>query len=112
MEKKDPNQNDVIGFKELMDDIELPNKSKSRQKSEDHSYKMHTFLEYESNRLSKILDFYDMKILGLKNYPQSEKIHFDLEQELLVEKKLLIQKLKWKKSPLSQNLQGIFKIHF
>ena len=93
-----------------MDSVEA-NKFK-KKKAEAHSYKMHTFLEYESKRLSKILDFYDTKVLGLKSYPQSLKIETELEGSLHNEKENLIRKLKREKSPLSNNINAILKIHF
>lgn len=104
-------KDDMIGFKDLMNDYGIQRPKVSSRDTE-FSYKMLTFLEKESERLGKIIEFCDEKTLSLKSYPQNIKLELEVDLELKREKQKLIQRLRWENSPLSVNIDNMLKTHF
>lgn len=104
-------KDNLIGFKDIIDEYGVKKSAKQLRESE-FNYKMLTFLDKESERLSKVINFCDDKITVLKKYPQNIKLEVELEVQLKLEKSKLVQRLRWDKSPLSVNIDTMLKTHF
>ena len=104
-------KDDMIGFKGLMNDYGIK-RPKASSRDNEFTYKMLSFLEKESERLGKIIEFCDEKTLSLKSFPQNIKLEIEVDLELKKEKQKLIQRLRWEKSPLSVNIDNMLKTHF
>lgn len=111
MAKKNNFQEDMIGFKDFMDDE--PQKKTTRAKRDTSSgHELLTFLERESTRLSKVLDLCEEKTFNLKKYPQSDKIVEEIEQSLITARKDVIKRMSAITSPLTKNLNELLNSHF
>lgn len=102
---------DLIGFKDFLD-YEGQRKASSKTRTDHSGFELFTFLEQDSNRLSKLISLLEEKTYMLKNYPQDvsllikqEKINIDL-------RKKVIEKLKRDDSPLINSLNELLIPHF
>lgn len=109
MSKKD--DKNLIGFKDFLDyqEEKLPKIVKRNQPS---NYELYSFLERESERLSRLLKMFEEKAFVMKNYPQDTKIIIDTESDIIEKRIEVISKLSSKESSLNKNLQSILNAHF
>ena len=113
MEKKNKKKDELVGFREFIEDEGLKRPRKhSASKDKDQSYQLLTFLERESLRLGKLIDLCEEKVYIEKNYPQHMNIELELENLFIKKQIEIIQRLRWENSPFSQNLGNLLSSHF
>lgn len=102
---------DLIGFKEFIEYEEKKRPTHSRRSKSSGLHHL-SFLESESQRLSKTLELCEEQTFGINRYPQDKKILEKQDQLIEKNRMIIIELLRRKDSPLTKNLTEIFKIHF
>jgi hypothetical protein len=109
MTKKD-SKDDLIGFQEF---IEYKEKKMPKiNKNASTGFELYSFIERDSQRLSKLLSLFEEKTFMLNTYPQDAKITLDLENEIILKKEALIKKFKNPTSQLNKNINDLLSNHF
>jgi hypothetical protein len=105
-------KDDLIGFRDFieLEGIKKPIGTHKRDISTDHE--LSSFLEKESERLSKAIEVCEDRVYSLKNYSQYEALK--TEQVLMNEKYKNIVTIELAKhnSILTRNLTELFQNHF
>ena len=84
-------------------------KTRSEQNS---GFVLFSFLEKESERLSKLLIFFQEKCLSLKRFPQTKALIAQEEKRRDLLQKELLTHLNQPDSVLTKNISEILKSHF
>jgi hypothetical protein len=109
--KKDEN----IGFKEFLEGedkafLENPNiGSKSRNNS---NFELETFLEQDSNRMSKLIETFEEKAFVIKKFSQFPQLEIEAEAKNIAARIETIELCTRENSPLFANIDSIFKKFF
>lgn len=102
---------DLIGFRDFLEaegektSAKLPNKRFS-------DFELMTFLEQDSNRITKHIDTFEEKVYMIKNYPQDIKLLTDQEVNVESKKGEVLAHLKRNDSPFFINFSDIYKSFF
>ncbi len=107
--KNDPG--DLIGFKDFLDyqEEKIPKRMKRASSS---GFELYSFLERESERLSRFLSLFEEKAFVIKNFPQDTKIIIDTESKIIESRINLINKLAAPKSQINLNIEEVLARHF
>lgn len=107
---KNKNNDDMIGFKDFIENDKATTKRSSNQRIKD--FELMTFLEQESKRLTKHIEMLEEKVYIIKNFSQGEKLLRDQEKKLADSKRKLIEIIKKKDSSFMKQMNSIFKDYF
>lgn len=113
--KKDIADDDLKGFEELLQDnkdqkfMQAPQKNK-KQKEAESGLELITFLEEESIRLDKLVDFFDHKID--KSFAQTQQLVENQKAQNAKIRESILEILSQNQSPLLKSLGEIFDHHF
>ena len=114
MSKKSNDESEnLVGFKDFLDgQSAYKHKRPSRKADSEGNYGLFTFLERESIRLSKTLNFLDTKVLSLKNNPQGTYLVEQEKKRLAETKKKLLKEMIKKESTATKNISELLESHF
>lgn len=107
---KNKSNDDMIGFKDFIENDKSTNKRSSNQRIKD--FELMTFLEQESKRLTKHIEMLEEKVYVIKNFSQGEKLLRDQERKLAESKKKLIEMIKKKDSSFMKQMNSTFREYF
>lgn len=102
---------DLIGFRDFIDgeNNSAPKGAKRRRESNSAGFELLTFLENESQRLDKQNKFLEEKVYMIKNFPQSNRIQFQLDEEIDSQIDILDKMLLKKDSSFFKSMNEILK---
>jgi hypothetical protein len=103
---------DLSGFSELLDNKKQAPKRKTSSSSKVETYELLTFIEDETNRLSKLCDFFDSKLKNSVQYSQTDEVIKRQNQHNRRLKDKLKNELEGKDSEFTKNLAHLFDSHF
>lgn len=106
------------GFEHVVDLLIDENEKKEKEKTEKirakhgDSYELYNFLELENNRLNKLDQLFSYKAHNIIHYSQIAKLKKIQQNNLIKEKRKLLEKLLTQKSPYLANLEYFFNQSF
>ena len=111
MSKKKNDPNDLIGFKDFIEQ-DKNNTPAKKNKDSIKNYEVMTFLGQEVARLKNSMNLLEEKTFMLKNFPQDTKLTVQQEAENLENKLNLITDLSENGDILKKNLNELLSSHF
>ena len=105
-------KDDLIGFREFIEAEGITPQKEAPKRDTSTGHELATFLERESDRLSKIIDVCEDWVYSLKNYSQFEALKKEQEKanKVLLEK--MLPRLMDRDSILTKNLTELLHNHF
>lgn len=110
MSPKNQDDDDLVGFREFLDQEPKPRQVKEKRQV---NHEMQTFLERETDRLTKLVSLYDEKSLILKDQNQSQLLRQKASAKSHQLKKEVMRKLKNADGRhFKKNLEVVLRSHF
>lgn len=103
---------DLRGFKDFLDGERSDNEKKMSKARKSNDFELVTFLEQDSERLSRHIETFEEKVYVMKNFPQDPSLNIEAENKNIETKKEVITLCLKSEAPIYRNLAEVFNNFF